>query len=443
VLNFGKIRDTNKHVCFDVPDPDPSINIPKITVPKISTPKLPDIPSGILDFGKKLSDNIKNATSELSKLKPPAIPIKKLNFGVPDLTSLDSLVKGIKVPKTICVSVGGDFGVRSMLDQLTEGIKNSTTPKIPIVLPPVPDLTGILPSLSSLIPSINAGQVINVDKSLTQILSETKNRCADFLLNELDNLDPALKLQELINRLKDLCGSLQFSKMQDLINRIQQAKADLVHSALDGITDPLAKLAKLHDMSIDAINTGAQDILEEIGRLADAITFDNMINTLQALDPADAFKMLNAEIKRQSQLKNFDGVKKLLAGVNYLKSVNQTIQDVSDAVLDIPENFIDTLQFKIDELVDLENYDAISKFLALHDMFKDEAISALRNLSPSQILATGSNLLNDALRRLDLGQYNRILDQMASLLCPEGLNVLPNLPNIPGVSPDAIPSFLR
>jgi hypothetical protein len=169
-----------------------------------------------------------------------------------------------------------------------------------------------------------------------------------------------------------------------------------------------------------------------------------MIGTLGNIpDPADALKMLNAEIKRQTQLKNFDSIKKLLAGVNYLKSVNQTINDVSNAALDLPENFIDALQFKIDELVDLEKYDEIQKWLALHDTFKDAAIDALRNLGPSEVLKSGALLLNDALRKLDIGQYNRILDQMASILCPEGLDILPNLPSVPGFDSSAIPSFLR
>jgi len=445
MLNFGKISEKNKHICFEVPDSSPSsLKIPKLSLPKLTGPKLPNVSDGILDFGKKIKDAISDLTDDIEKFKPPGLPFKQLGFGLPELGGLDTQIKGLKFPKTICLTAGGQFGVIAVLQQLTDGIKNSNGPKFPILLPPIPDLSG-LPffPLSNIIPSLRVGPIIDVNKSMGQILAETKDRCARYLLDELDGLDPSLRLLELIKRLQELCGLLQFSQMQDIIGRIQQAKADLVRQALDGLTEPVDKLAKLFDMAVDAINTGAQDILAEIARLVDAISFEHLIEQIQKLNPRDALRMLNAEIKRQTQLRNFGAIRQLLQAINIVKSQLQEIKDIGDAILDTPENLLDALQSKIDELVDLENYEEIEKFLSLYDAAQDEIIRRLREMDLADALRNGTDLLNDALKRLDLGRYNRIMEELAGILCPQGLDIFPNIPNVPQLNPEAIPSFLR
>lgn len=443
MLNFGKINNTKK-ICFEAPPSPPSINVPKVNIPKLNLPEPPDIADGVLDFGKKVKDAISDLNDEIKKLKPPGIPVPGLNFGLPDLSSLDTQIKGLKIPKTICLTAGGEFGVDAVLQQLTDGIKNANLPRVPLLIPPIPDLSGLpfLP-LSKLLPALQAGPIIQVDKSASQVISELQDRCARMLLDELDDLDPSLRLLELIRRLQELCGLMRFSQMQDIISKIQQAKADLVRQIIDRITDPAEKLAKLYDMAVDAVNTGAQDILNEIARLVDTISFDNLINQLLQMNPRDALAALNAEIKRQTQLRNFGVIRQLLNAVNIVKNQLAEVKNVADAILDAPENILDALQQKIDELVDLENYEEIEKFLALYDAAQDELIRRLREMDLADALRNGTALLNDALKKLDLGRYNRILDELASILCPQGLDILPNLPNVPEINPEAIPSFLR
>ncbi len=440
MLNFGKIRQETKHICFDVPDTTvPDVTIPSVNIEKLKGPQLPDISSGILSFGKKVISEINNLESQLEKLRL-GFPVKnKLSFGLPSLNDFTSKLQSLKVPTTICITVGGsNVGLDAVFDQVNTAIDSLTKPKITL---PIPDFSNLpfIP-ISNIVPALNILPIVPIEKSADQILSEIKDRCAQLLLNELDNLDPLVRLEQLIQKFQELCGLLRFSQLQSVIEQIQRAKADLVRKVIDGITDPAAKIAKLYDMAVDAVNSGAQDIVNEISNLIDRIKFDSLIDQILQMNPRDAIASLSDEIKRQAQLKNFSAIRQLLTAINIVK--NQLV-DLTNTVFDVPVTAVDSIQDKINELVDLQNYEGIEKLLTAYDTVQDAVLRQLSELDPEHLLQEGRNLLNAALQKMDIGLYNRILSEMAAKICNSGADLLPNLPNVPEVNPDSVPNFLK
>jgi len=437
-LDFGKIFSPNKTICFSVPETNSNTTTASNTVK--NNQDFEGIKQDLLNFGKNLESQIQSFANQINKFG-----IKfgggQLNFGIADVSNLANAIKEIKFPQTICITLGGGNGIDSIFDQLKNALNQIQKPSIPIT---IPSLDGIpFFPLSNILPSLNVQLPDLCPKDLTDILRELKERCEALLLQELNDLDPLERIRQLIQRLQELCGLLQFTQMRRLLDEIDRAKREAIQKLIDGITDPLEKLVKLHDIACDAIKTGAQDVLNSVRDLIEAIKFESIIDKILELNPRDAIRLLSDEIKKQVQLKNFNVVKTLLNAVNFLKASLESANNIAQSVLDIPENFLDILQDKINELVDLENWGGISDLLNTYDSLQDAIIRQLEELNPALLLVKGTQLLNDALQKLDLGLYNRILDAMASKICAEGTDLLPNLPNVPEINPEIIPSFLR
>lgn len=434
MLNFGKIKAKTERVCLNLPAPDiGDIKIPKVKIPTLNGIKLPDIKSGALGFVKDIENAVEDLVGDIKdSIKVPKLG--QLQFGAPDLSGLNKALSNIKFPTTICINAGGNFDVNSIFTQLSDAVNELN--KISIPLPPFPGFP-ILP-LSDVVPSLRLDSIIGASRSTQDILNELKDRCAKFALDALDALDPTLRLEELLRKFQELCGLFKFQQLQDVINKIQQAKYDLVTQTINAITDPVDKISKLLDLGVQAADAGANDILLMISNLITTIQFDSLVSKILQMNPREALALLNSEIRRQAQLQNFPGISQLLNAIQILKSQDQQIRNVVDAIFNSPEE----LQRLINQAVDLENYDAIQRLLQAHDIQQDKIIQALRNLDPVNLLNKGTTLLNDAIQRLDLGLYNRILDEMASKICTDGTSLLPFNTSSAVSNPSAIPSFL-
>ncbi len=441
-LDFGKITGGSTRVCFNQPAAEPSITVPKFNglLGSQNGPDFEGIKQDLLNFGKNLESSIADFANQVNKFG-----IKfgggELNFGIADVSSLADKLKNIKFPQTICLNVGGENGITSIFDQLNSVLDSIQRPSIPIR---IPGLDGIpFFPLSDILPSLNINLPDICPKDLVDILNELRERCLDLALAELAKLDPLERIRQLIDRLQQLCGLLQFSQIKKIIDEIERAKRELIQNLINGITDPLEKLAKLHDIACDAIKTGAQDILQGVSDLIGAIKFDSIIDFIKDLNPRDAIRALSDEIRKQVQLKNFGAVRALLNAINFVKAQLEAANSVAQSILSVPENLLDVLQDKINEFVDLENWGGISDLLNAYDSVQDAIIRQLESLNPAELLTKGTQLLNDALAKLDLGLYNRILDAMASKICAEGTNLLPSLPNVPELNPEIVPAILR
>jgi hypothetical protein len=435
MLNFGTIKNKTEKICFNLPAPDVgNIDIPKITVPTLDGIKAPDLKSGALSFLKDVEEAVEEVVDNIKDaVKVPKIG--QLQFGVPDLDGLNKALKNIKVPTTICINAGGNFDVNAIFSQLSDAVTELN--KIPIPLP-IPEISGLSP-ISDVLPSLRLDSIIGSSRSTQDILNELKDRCARFTLDALDALDPTLRLEELLQKFQELCGLFKFQQLQDVINKIQQAKYDLVVQSINTITDPVDKISKLLDLGVQAANAGANDILQIVSNLITTVQFDSLVNKILQMNPRAALAALNAEIRRQTQLQNFAGIRQLLNAIQIIKSQEQQVRNVVDAIFNSPEE----LQRLIDQAVNLENYDAVERLLQAYDRQQDLVIQTLRELDPVTLLNRGTALLNDAIQRLDLGLYNRILDEMASKICTDGSSLLPQVSNSSEINPGAIPTFLR
>lgn len=273
-------------------------------------------------------------------------------------------------------------------------------------------------------------------KPLTDILNEVAERCARRILDELDGIDPSLRLEQLLNRASELCASGDFEQLRTVIDKIQQAKRDLVYDAISTITDPLERITKLHDMLVDAINTGAQDLVQEISGLISIEQFRSLLDGLDQLDPRKALDLINSEIRRLTDLGQFDKIQDLLNAVNIIQSQFAAFEAVVDnvfdeigALLNEPERLIQDVQNRINEALDLGNYDEIQQIIAAYDAFRDRIEGILDELDPQAALQKLVGLANEALAKLDIGRYNRLLDQLADRICDQDFGILPELPS--------------
>lgn len=310
--------------------------------------------------------------------------------------------------------------------------------------------------LSDVLPSSQLRPPINVTKSATDIVNDLQDRCTQFALDALDQIDPLQRLEQLIDLAQDLCGQLNFTNLRRVIDKIDQAKRDIISETISEITDPLEKAAKLNDMLVDAVNSGAQDAIADIDNAIAGLGYEQLYGYINALDPQEAIGRLQAEIANRTQLGDIAGVQDMLNAVRALEaSVTEGIDTAISSVtselnglvpsvgelFDLPANVVNAAQDKIDEALTLGNYEEIQNVITAVDSVQNQLLGTLQDLDPATLLAKGTTLLNEALAEADLGRYQRILDQMASNLCSQDqLGSLPSLPNVPQIQ---LPNFLQ
>lgn len=416
-LSFGDISSQSKNVCFQVPD----LNIPKfkgIGGSNIEKLKLPDFLNSALAFGKKLENNIKS-------LNLPKISGRDLKFGLDfgGLPSIDDKIRNLKLPTTFCITLGGGFGFDSIFTQLTGMLDG--LPKLEVSLPTLPDI-----GLASLIPPIFVDIKLPINLNLTQALDAIKNNCINSIMNALRGLDPFERLRRLLEIAAELCAAMEFSKLKAVIDQIQQAQMELIQQALNAITDPIAKLAKLIDMAVDAFQSGAYDLLEEISKLINGVKFDALIKFLEDLDPTVALAALVANIRNLVQLKNFAPIQQLLTAIQIIKNKLQGALEIPAGLLSLPELGLDAIQNEINRLLDIDDFLGIQQIMAQVQRLKDQLILNLRALSPAALLGQIPALLQDALQKLDMSQYSQILQEAGSKLCEDIASLVPTLPEV-------------
>lgn len=451
-LTFGKILKETKHICFDIPDPslDP-VNIidnKKLTLESLKDNKIQKIEklNEVLSFKlnnlvetipQKLSDLL--STNPIQSLQLPGVPKIGLGFGKSselNFNQLDSVLQNIQAPQTICVNLTPGNGLSEALKQIGSVISNLRIPKPNIDLPGLGDIS--LVSISDLALSMNFNELVPCSKSLAQVVQEIKEKCLQFSLNELLDLDPLERIQQLLDKLQELCGSLQFSQMRLVIDQIQQARYELLKQMIDSLATPAEKLARLHDLACDAIKTAANDTLSAISDLAGQVVFDDLLNVVNSLNPRDAITLLSNEIKKQVSLNNFKPVRNLL---NMLQLVNSQLEGVQE-IVQAPELAFDQLQSAINDALTFEDYPAVSKLLDRFENIQSDLLNELNNLDPASLLNQGLTMLNQALSELDFLKYGRILDIIANNLCDANQDLLPNLPSFIPNTPSILPRAL-
>jgi hypothetical protein len=391
-----------------------------------------DEPNGFATSENKIQSQIFTSSPERPRDSSEYIPPPPLTNDGPFGLTEDKLPSN----RVSQISTGGEIGgntgagINSFsagLNNLANGINDAISP-----------LTSISPSygLEPIIPG----------KSMGQILAEVNERCAQLLLNELDKMDPTLRLQQLLDRISQACASMNFTLLRSLIDKIQAAKRQIIMDALSKLTDPLSRLAKLHDFLIDAINTGAQDLVNELMGLIKFEQFSQLLSALDKLDPRRAIAFLNAEIARLTALQNFPAIMQLLDAMDYIRNkfakftaFTNNVYDWINRLIDEPERLFLEMQRKIREALDLENYQEIRNLISAYDSIRNAIEGLAGLLDPRQLLARALTLLNEAIRKMDLGRYNRIIDELASKLCGQDLGILPELPNVPEIK---LPSIL-
>lgn len=315
--------------------------------------------------------------------------------------------------------------------------------------------------LSDVLPSSEFGRQINASKTALEILDDLASRCTDFVLNELDKIDPVKRLEQLLDLAKDLCNQLNFTDLRKVIDKIEETKKDIVTSVIDDILDPAEKILKLNDMMNDAVVSGAQDAIENIAEKIEDLKYDQLYGYLNSLDPNEAAARLQAEIKKRSQIGDLKGVRDALDALTAInagldENLDELLGPLDEAqafiqnnlppipdLLELPQETVSAIQDKIDTALDLGQYEEIDNVLVAADNLHTQLLSTLQDLDPSTLLQKGTTLLNEALQNGDIGQYTSILDEMAQKLCTQAqsdsLNI-PTLPNVPNVD---LPSILQ
>lgn len=390
-----------------------------------------------INFGASSSGNNNSNINEC---------VKQLIFATGgDVGQLTELITGA----ISGVQVGGEIGgaVGGALDSFSGGA-SSIASNLQTFREGLP--------LSDVLPSNRLRPPINVTKSATDIVNDLQDRCTQFALDALDQIDPLQRLEQLLNLAQDLCSQMNFTTLRRVIDKIDQAKRDIISETISEITDPLEKAAKLNDMLVDAINSGAQDAITNLDNAIAGLGYEQLYGYINALDPQEAIGRLQAEIAKRTQLGDIAGVQDMLNAVRALEaSVTEGIDTAISSVtselnglvpsvgelFDLPANVVNAAQDKINEALDLGNYEEIQNVIAAVDSVQNQLLGTLQDLDPATLLAKGTTLLNEALAEADLGRYQRILDQMASSLCSQDqLGNLPSLPNVPQIQ---LPSFLQ
>lgn len=435
MMNFGNIGSAAKSVCFKSPDLNLNVknNLNNISFPKLKDLKLPNVINGALGFGKKLSENLQN-------FKLPSIKGSDFKAGVDfgGWKNLDDKIKGIQMPTTICITLGGSFGLDSMFSQVS-GILDSLVPKVQFQLPQVPNL-----DLASIIPPLFVDVKLPLNLGLTDALEAIKNNCINSILNALRGLDPLERLKQLLSMASELCAAAQFSKLKAVIDEIQQAQAELISQAISAITDPIEKITKLVDMAMDAFRSGAYDLLDQIARIINGVKFDALIQFIEQLDPSVALGALVANIHNLIQLKNFGPINQMLSAIQIIKNKIAGATEIANGILSLPEQTLDFLQAELDRLLNIEDFLGIQQLLAEIQRIKDQVIKTIRDLSPAELLGRIPALLQDALQKLDISQYSQLLQEAGSKLCQDMASLVPSLPEVPQVdAASVVPSILQ
>jgi len=292
--------------------------------------------------------------------------------------------------------------------------------------------------LSDVLPSSQLRPPINITKTATDIVADLQNRCTDFFLAALDRISPIDRLEQLLDLVNDLCGQLNFSSLRKVIDKIEQTQRDIIRESLDKLTTPLQKAAQLNDMLVDAINSGSQDAINRINDAIDELKYNQLYDYVNSLDPLEAIGRLQAEIKKRTQLGNIQGIQELMGAINSIEAtIKSSLDNITSPIQDIfdtPENILNAAQNKIDDALNLGNYEEIQNIITAFDNVQNEVLSTLQNLDPKTMLQKGLTLLNDALKEANIAKYNTILDEMARKLCSESqLGTIPELPNIPNI----------
>jgi hypothetical protein len=402
-LSFGNI--SAKNVCFNVPDTTPIFDALKLPDLNIKPPKL-----GLPDFGKLNFGGIET-TIEIPTINIPKLPsFNNLNFG--GIDNLKNKIANLKIPTTICINVGGEYGFDSIFTQIGD-ILYALTPKIPsTTIPPIIQGGNI-----SIIPAMLISPSLPIDLTLEQALEIVKNNCLASLLDTLRNLDPLERLKKLFEIAADLCSKMLFSELRDVIEEIQRTQTEILANALSTITDPLQKMAKLIDMANDALNAGSYEMLQQISNLLGGTQYQSLMEFLDKLDPTIAISALTDEIKNLVQLKNFGAINQLLTILQSLKSKVKGISDLSINGLSLPELAVDELQTEINKLLDSDDILGIQKLLADFMRTKYNLIDELKKLDPNVFLMQALPLLNSALKNLELGLFNVLIKDLADKLC--------------------------
>lgn len=416
-LNFGSLEKSSKNICFNVPEIKVDLSGLKniISAPKLSGLKLPNVFSSALNFGTQLKKNLQNI--KLPKIKGGKFG---LNFG--GFGGIEDKLKNLSVPTTFCLSLGGGLGLDSLFDQLGSLLDALPKPLSGIQLPEIPQL-----DLASIIPPILIDVKLPLNINLSQTLDIIKNNCVNSILDAIKGLDPFERLTRLLEMAAQLCAAADFTKLKAVIEQIQQAKIELIQQALSYITDPIAKIAALIDMAVDAFQNGAYDLVEEIARIINGVKFDALMNFIDKLDPTVAIAALIANIKQLAQLRNFGPINELMSAIQIMKAKLIGIVKLPELALEIPELALDALQAMIDKLLNLDDFLGIQSVLAQIQKLKDAIINNLKLLNPSELLAFIPALLQEALSKLDLSQYNQILQEAGSKLCADMASLIPQV----------------
>lgn len=410
---------------FGTPPPKTTTQSTKTNASLSITPATPS--SSSLSFGAA-SVTTNNNTSVVTENK------NSLNFGN-STQDINSKLGQLKTPTTVCIPIGGSVNnLESIVNQLSGTVDKIISSINPPKLPNVE-----IPKFN--IPSLAIPVLPPITISTSQLLQQLSDQCEAIFLNKLDELDPVLRMQKLLDKLGSLCNSLAFGQMQDIINKIEQTKIQMLHNLINDITDPAQKIAKLAEIAQDAINSNNLAFLNTISGLMNTLIFNDLIQTIQALDPAIALGELETLLKQQLQLKNFTQVKQLLSIINQVKQGFNATTNLGAIALDLPEMTIDQLQNQINNLLSLQNYDEISKLISSFETSEQAAIQAIQSMSPEQALALGQKMLQEALKNLDMAKINQIISQLGANVCNNAANLIPSPPtNLPGSG--AISSFL-
>lgn len=407
-LDFGNMGNQAKSICFNVPNIKPILD--KFKLPDLSNITLPKL--GLPDFGK-LNFGGGKLNVSIPTINLPSF--NGLNFG--GFNNFLEKLKGIKVPTTICINVGGDFGLESIFSQLGSAI-DSLIPKPSFNLPPL-----IQGGQISIIPPILIHPTIPMDMSLSQALELVKANCLDSLLNKLRELDPLERLKQLMELAAELCSSMLFNQLKSVIEEIQKAQMEILSEALNYITDPIAKMLKLIDMATDAINSGSLELLQSIASLIGSSQYQGLLDFLDQLDPTIAITAVLDEIKNLLNLKNFGPIASLLAILQALKSKVEGLSNLALNALSLPELTLDQLQLELLRLLEQGDFLGMQSLLSDFMRFKSQLVDELRQLDPSVFLSKMLPMLNDALKNLEFGLFNMLIKDLADKLC--GTNTLP------------------
>lgn len=273
-------------------------------------------------------------------------------------------------------------------------------------------------------------------KTPIQITQELTNKCFELQLQQLNNLDPTVRLKQLMDKLTELCSTMQFEQMKQVIDLIQQTKLEIVTQALSIINDPFERMKKLEGALTDAINAGSKELSEQLSGLIKFEKLKDLQSNLDKLDPNVAIGLLNQEIQRLVSLGKIDEIQEVLTELEILQSKFQTVQNMTNKSFDdvnkllgSPEQLLKQLQSDILKNLDLKNYTEVRASIAAFQSWKSNVDSIITGIDPNEVLRKGTDILNSKMKNLDISGYNQVINNLAGKICGQPNNLsLPPLP---------------